>query len=385
MVDTVITPFNPDPSANFQFSAVLDGDTYTVICTWNTYAQRYYVNFYDLTGVEVLSCPLVGSPDDFNISLTAEHFDTTVIYRDSRAVFEIPGLPVTPAVIRPPAPPTPPPPPPPPLSGPLDDYAAYMMFCYGRERLLSSYGNGPLYRVRRSTDNVQADIHPAPDGTDTANLGAFVGSASAYLVTWYDQSGFGLNLTQATSSAQPLVVNAGTILPNFQPNGTTDGMATAGSVAGSAGMSFYFTGVPYPAVGTGLPLMFSINGSVKPIVMAYAILGGTNNGLLVGVGSANGNSYNQGLTDDSYALVVDTTQPTFITQANIYVDGGNPIFHGYTGVVNNTPIDGGRLCYASSLDFSTDYSQAQLRALVGYSVAHDLATATAINAILAAT
>lgn len=114
MAETIITPFNPSPSANFQFQATLDGNTYTIICTWNPYALRYYVNFYDLTGVEVLSRPLVGSPDDSNISLTAGYFDTTVIYRDSRAVFEIPGLNVTPVVVRPPAPPAPPPPPPPP-------------------------------------------------------------------------------------------------------------------------------------------------------------------------------------------------------------------------------------------------------------------------------
>lgn len=120
MVDTVITPFNPSPSANFQFQANLDGDTYNIVCAWNAYAQRYYVNFYDLTGTEVLSRPLVGSPDGANISLTAGYFDTTVIYRDSRAVFEIPGQIQIPVTARPPAPPNPPPPPPPPP--PVDPY-----------------------------------------------------------------------------------------------------------------------------------------------------------------------------------------------------------------------------------------------------------------------
>lgn len=112
MADSIITPFNPSPSANFQFQANLDGSTYNIVCTWNPYALRYYVNFYDLTGTEVLSRPLIGSPDTSNISLTAGYFDTTVIYRDSRAVFEVPGLDVTPAVIKPPAPPPAPPPPP---------------------------------------------------------------------------------------------------------------------------------------------------------------------------------------------------------------------------------------------------------------------------------
>jgi hypothetical protein len=120
MVDTVITPFNPSPSANFQFQAELDGDTYNIVCTWSAYGQRYYVNIYDLAGTEVLSRPLVGSPDGANISLTAGYFDTTVIYRDSRAVFEIPGEIPIPVTVRPPAPPNPPPPPPPPP--PVDPY-----------------------------------------------------------------------------------------------------------------------------------------------------------------------------------------------------------------------------------------------------------------------
>jgi len=270
---------------------------------------------------------------------------------------------------------------PPPPPGPLDAYSANMMFCYGRRTLLSSYATQRLYRVRRSTDNVESDIIPGTDGTDTTNLTAFVGSASAYLVTWYDQSGMGLDMTQPTAGAQPLVVNAGTILRNFQPNGTTDGMATTGSVAASAGMSFYFTGVPYPATGTGLPLMFGTNASPKTAIMAYAILGGGNSGLLVGIGSANGNSYTGGDADDAYAVVFDTTKSTFITQVNIYVDGGNPTFHGTAGSVDNNPISGGQICYASSVNFSSNYSEAQFRTFVGYSVAHSMATATAINLI----
>lgn len=120
MADTIITPFDPSPNANFQFQANLDGAPYNVVCTWSAYGLRYYVNFYDLTGVEVLSRPLIASPDTANISLTAGYFDTTVIYRGSRAVFEIPGMPPIPLVIRPPSPPSPPPPPPPPP--PTDPY-----------------------------------------------------------------------------------------------------------------------------------------------------------------------------------------------------------------------------------------------------------------------
>jgi len=122
MASTII-PFTPSASANFQFQCTLDGAPYNVICTFNAYAQRFYVNIYDLTGTLVLSRPLIGSPSFANVSLTLGYFETTMIYRESSQVFEIPGIPAVP-LARPPAPayvppgPPPPPPPPPPASPP---------------------------------------------------------------------------------------------------------------------------------------------------------------------------------------------------------------------------------------------------------------------------
>lgn len=78
-------------------------------------------------------------------------------------------------------------------------------------RLLGSY-TGALIRVRRSTDNAEQDIAPAANGDlDTAALLAFAGSGSAYVTTWYDQSGNGRHMTQATVAAQPRIVNAGAL------------------------------------------------------------------------------------------------------------------------------------------------------------------------------
>ena len=79
------------------------------------------------------------------------------------------------------------------------------------------YG-GPLLRVRRSSDNAEQDIYASaiPDANgnrflDTTALLAFAGVNSAFVTTWYDQSGNGRHATQTTTAAQPRIVNAGVI------------------------------------------------------------------------------------------------------------------------------------------------------------------------------
>jgi|GEM_PF-1159292 len=84
--------------------------------------------------------------------------------------------------------------------------AAYAM------RLLSSSYAGKALKVRRSSDNSTQDIGFTAGGElDSVSLKTFVGAGSGYVITWYDQSGNGLNLTQATAINQPVLVNAGTI------------------------------------------------------------------------------------------------------------------------------------------------------------------------------
>lgn len=73
-------------------------------------------------------------------------------------------------------------------------------------------------RVRRSSDNTEQDIgfSAVADGNgnyflDETSLLAFVGAASGFVTAWYDESGFGLNATQATAAQQPRIVAAGVI------------------------------------------------------------------------------------------------------------------------------------------------------------------------------
>lgn len=76
-------------------------------------------------------------------------------------------------------------------------------------RVNPSY-TGPLLRVRRSNDNAELDIGFDGSGNlDTAALSAFVTTNSAFVRTWYDQSGNLYHATQTTAGSQPRIVNAG--------------------------------------------------------------------------------------------------------------------------------------------------------------------------------
>ncbi|MEJ0017540.1 MAG: hypothetical protein WDN25_13435 [Acetobacteraceae bacterium] len=84
-----VVPFAPTPAGPFQFAAVLDGQSYTVIVTWNVSGQRWYVSVYTGAGDRVLSIAMVGSPDDHDISLVAGYFISTLVFRQSSQTFEV--------------------------------------------------------------------------------------------------------------------------------------------------------------------------------------------------------------------------------------------------------------------------------------------------------
>lgn len=69
---------------------------------------------------------------------------------------------------------------------------------------LSSYAtSSPCLRVRRASDNAELDIFWANNQVDWASAAAFKGASSLTIVTMYDQSGNGYDLTQATAALQP--------------------------------------------------------------------------------------------------------------------------------------------------------------------------------------
>lgn len=93
----------------------------------------------------------------------------------------------------------------------LDGIGTAPAAAYSTRRLSSTY-NGSALRVRRDSDNTEADIGFNTDGTlnETALL-AHVGAGSGFVSKWYDQSGQARDMAQATAASQPRIVNAGVI------------------------------------------------------------------------------------------------------------------------------------------------------------------------------
>jgi len=93
----------------------------------------------------------------------------------------------------------------------LDGITATVKGAYSLRRLRTAYAGSSL-RVRRSSDGTEQDI--GFDGTgslDIAALPAFCGSGDGFLSKWYDQSGLGQDMAQATVAAQPRIVLAGAV------------------------------------------------------------------------------------------------------------------------------------------------------------------------------
>jgi PKD repeat protein len=78
-------------------------------------------------------------------------------------------------------------------------------------RLLNDSYTGSCIRVRRTSDNTEQDIGFVNNNLDVAGLTAFSGSGSAFIRTWYDQSGSGNHVGNPTASQQPRIVNSGTV------------------------------------------------------------------------------------------------------------------------------------------------------------------------------
>jgi hypothetical protein len=115
-------------------------------------------------------------------------------------------------------------------SKPLLDTYPGARFAYSMRQLRSAYG-GPCVRLRRSSDDAEADFGFVLFYLNRQAVLDWVGSGDAFVVTWYDQSGNGRHVTQAVKAAQPRLVTAGAfttgsgkIAPRF--DGTDDFLLT---------------------------------------------------------------------------------------------------------------------------------------------------------------
>lgn len=119
-------------------------------------------------------------------------------------------------------------------------------------RLRNAAYTGPCIRVVRSSDSTQTDIgFVAGDHLDVASLLAFVGSGNGGVVTWYDQSGNGVHVTNATGAR---IVTAGSLVTiGAGGHAAMDTNMPGGNFTASANAAFAFGSSPYTFEFIGRP------------------------------------------------------------------------------------------------------------------------------------
>lgn len=81
---------------------------------------------------------------------------------------------------------------------------------YSLRKLRTSY-SGPAIRVRRTSDNAEQDIGFSGNALNTAAIESFCSGTDGRVATWYDQTGNNRNVTQGTTTAQPIIATTGVV------------------------------------------------------------------------------------------------------------------------------------------------------------------------------
>lgn len=97
--------------------------------------------------------------------------------------------------------------------------------------------SGNCIKVRRSSDNTTQNIGFTGNDLDTTSLLSFCGAGNGFIDTFYDQSGNGRDITQATTTAQPQIVSSGSVLlENGKPCCTLNGTSQFYSIPSSTAL-----------------------------------------------------------------------------------------------------------------------------------------------------
>lgn len=99
----------------------------------------------------------------------------------------------------------------------------YLNFIFSMRQVNLEY-DGPLIRLRRSSDNAEQDFFPVSSGgmVNNSAITTFKGSATSLFVTkWYDQSGNGNDAAQTSTTLQPAYTQS-TTKPFFVGDASND-------------------------------------------------------------------------------------------------------------------------------------------------------------------
>ena len=183
--------------------------------------------------------------------------------------------------------------------------APQLIGIYGLRLLVANY-TGPLVDITRSSDSTVATffVDATTGMVNTTGILAFVGTGNGGISRWYDQSGNTNDLTQATQSQMPVLVNAG--LLNMQ-----NGLACPRYNA-TANMTLQNTG----ASGSQSSIFFSAvfatttadtnNNAIISVITSTATLSASSSGVSI-MFLANAFT-GDGVTTNTTATVLHTVQ-----------------------------------------------------------------------------
>lgn len=197
---------------------------------------------------------------------------------------------------------------------PLDNLdGATVAAAYGLQLLRTAY-SGPLIKIRRSSDSTTQDINATSSGAlDTDAITTFVGSNSAFIDTWYDQSGNARHLTASVTGRQPRIVNAGTLdtigtSPAMVADGTDDCLFSASFDLSAFTQAHMVTLATHVAGSATTMAIAELGTNILSANGGFGIF--LNNGVTQGIGPGIGNSSRYLFTqayDPSQSIVYSCT------------------------------------------------------------------------------
>jgi len=123
----------------------------------------------------------------------------------------------------------------------IDTYAS-ACGAYSLRELTTAWAGQPVVEVRRTLDGAYSDF-TASEITD-GTLATWCQGTSAFVRTWYDQSGNGIDVTQTTEASQPRIATNGVVesengKPAINFDTTAAGFSNAGNFDYEGGVSWY--------------------------------------------------------------------------------------------------------------------------------------------------
>jgi hypothetical protein len=225
-------------------------------------------------------------------------------------------------------------------SAPLNNFTPIQTLYTSAKSVYSLRKLNPIYtgnciRIRRSNDNAETDIGFVGNNLDTASITTFVGANSAFVTTWYEQSGNGSKAIQTTALNQPRIVNEGTLYtengkPSIEFLGTT---LLISESALATGTTQFTANVVGKRTGGSFARFISL------AVSGTLDTAGTSNAVPI-FGSTNTvNSYRNGIF---YSAKSGTVSSLFVA-SSIYNDSNNIIYlngsAGNTATFAEQPLD----------------------------------------------